>query len=54
MDCGHSVVSPQSSEPPGDDANSSYRCESEIDKQADSGVISYAEVNKVGKVSDGR
>ena len=54
MDCEHSVVSPQSSELLKDGASSSYQCELEIDRRVDSGVISRAEVNKVGEASDGR
>ncbi|WP_336285112.1 hypothetical protein [Citrobacter arsenatis] len=48
VDCEHSVVSPQSSELLKDGASSSYQCELEIDRRVDSGVISRAEVNKVG------
>ncbi|EEH92259.1 hypothetical protein CSAG_00613 [Citrobacter portucalensis] len=54
VDCEHSVVSPQSSELLKDGASSSYQCELEIDRRVDSGVISRAEVNKVGEASDGR
>ncbi|WP_410750664.1 hypothetical protein [Citrobacter sp. U14242] len=48
VDCEHSVVSPQSGELLKEGASSSYQCELEIDRRVDSGVISRAEVNKMG------